>query len=98
MLTGSGMSTHWSSLPRLINVLLCLFFFCLLFVLVFISLFISLFFVFCFVDCLFNWSTEMAVLTCMASSVLSNPMMSSPRYRIICQDGLEGIMLTGIQY
>ena len=37
----------------------CIVFFCLLFVLVFICFF-SFVFVF---DCLFNWSTEMAVLT-----------------------------------
>ena len=44
---------------------------------VFIYLFVCLFF-----DCVCNWSTEMAVLTGMASSMLSNPMLSSLRYRI----------------
>ena len=43
---------------------IAVFVFCLLFVLVFIYLFIYLFVVVVFVvDCLFNWSTEMAVLT-----------------------------------
>ena len=59
----NGMLTSWDvhtlyylpSLP-LLNVLLCFFLF-----IVFIYLFICLFF--SFVDCLFNWSTEMAVLT-----------------------------------
>ena len=55
MLTGWDVHTlyYLPSLP-LLNVLLCLF-------IVFIYLFIYLFF--SFVDCLFNWSTEMAVLT-----------------------------------
>ena len=92
MLTGWDVHTlyYLPSLP-LLNVLLCLFFvYC-------IYLFIFCLF-FSFVDCLFNWSTEMAVLTWMASSMLSNPMMSSPRYRIcwMLQDGLEGIMLTWV--
>ena len=57
MLTGWDVHTlyYLPSLP-LLNVLLCLFFvYC-------IYLFIYLF-AFSFVDCLFNWSTEMAVLT-----------------------------------
>ena len=58
ILTGWDVHTlyYLPSLP-LLNVLLCLFFvYC-------IYLFIYLFFFFSFVDCLFNWSTEMAVLT-----------------------------------
>ena len=44
-------------------------FFCCCFFVLFIYLFICCFFFYC----LFNWSTEMAVLTSMASSMLSNP-------------------------
>ena len=47
------------SLP-LLNVLLCFFLLIVYFIYLFIYLFLFLFF---FVDCLFNWSTEMAVLT-----------------------------------